>query len=127
MQTDAASPVATHSPVISCLVLVPESGATYSLSLPLFHGALHRSLHPPPLLYSLHSHHFVLHASYLLTLGSVYLAVKTSRDREREEGEDGRKSNVNVLVKNKMLKLAQDTSNKVIMQIKQPVRLCLWN
>lgn len=58
---------------------------------------------------------------------SVPRCENLQRQRQREEGEDGGKSNVNVLVENKMLKRAQDTSNKVIMQIKQPVKLFLWS
>lgn len=91
VQTGAASPVATHSPVISCLALVPESGATYSLSLPLFHRALHRSLHPPPLLYILQPS---LHPTSHLSLHSQ-LTLPSGKPQETVRGEDGRKIQCN--------------------------------
>ena len=96
--------------------LVPESGATYSLSLPLYHGALHRSLHPPPLLSSpllspqpssrptsLSSPHSRL---------SVPHPENLQRRTERDEGEAERESNGNV-------KPAPETPNKVVTQTHQ--------
>lgn len=82
VQAGATSPVATRSPVISRLALVPESGATYSLSLPLFHRALHRSLHPPPLLYTA-----AITSSYIPLISSLSAQCtirETSGDSERE-------------------------------------------
>lgn len=114
-QADAASPVATLSPVISRLVLVPESGATYSLSL--FSTGHYIAPPPPPLLSPHHSHHLVLHPSHLLTLSSSFLAVKTSRDKQTDtqtDRQEGGDVNVNVLVNSKMLKLTKETSCKVI-------------